>query len=96
MRAELRLDLVDSCGHTVRSINVASARLMALSLREKSMWYGFVITESDTSVLAPGTTKAVRIAFLDDIGARHALPVCASILFGDGVCAWGVLVLSDD
>ena len=89
----MRLDEVDSGGGIARPIIVAEARLMALSLKMKNVWYGFVVTYVEKAIIIPGDIVDVRVTFLNDIGARDAFPQRASILIGDGVCSRGVIVL---
>lgn len=87
----LTLDQVDSEGREGRPIHVQSERLMALSLRVKSTWFGFILKGVDTSIINPGQSVHVDAVFLDDVGAREAFPLNTSILFGDGVSSRGVL-----
>lgn len=96
MKAELTLDAVDSCGREGRPIEVGNSRLMAQVLHPESIWYGFVVTAADEKDLLPGGTWTVKVAFLDDPGARQAIPRRASVLFGDGVCSRGVLIIGDE
>lgn len=92
--ALLRLDEVDSSGRATLPIEVVSARLMALSLKSKGMWFGFVIKDAETAVISPGSSVFAKIVFLDGPGAREAFRPSSSVLFGDGVDSRGTLVLS--
>lgn len=93
--AVIHLDAVDSSGALCGSINFSHARLMALSVREKDLWYGFVITESRADTLNPNESAVVTIAFFNELGARSVFPLNASILFGDGINSRGFIVLTD-
>lgn len=92
--AVIHLDTIDSSGALCGEINFSHARLMALSVREKDLWYGFVITESRVDILNPGGSAVVTIAFLNELGAGSVFPLNASILFGDGVNSRGYVVLT--
>jgi len=81
--AVLRLDEVQSNGAPGTPIETSRARLMALSMKSPSMWFGFVI--DGAKVILPGSEVDVRVAFLDHDGARAAFVPGASVLFGDGV-----------
>lgn len=91
--AVLRLDATDSLGAPTVPIQVFPARLMALSLQPKPLWFGFVVTESPR--ITPGTVTRVPITFLDEEGARKVFHAGSSILFGDGVRTRGVLVIDE-
>lgn len=92
--AVIHLDTVDSSGALCGVVNFSHARLMALSVREKDLWYGFVVTESKVDTLNPGESAVVTIAFLNELGASSVFPLNASILFGDGINSKGFIVLT--
>ncbi|UOV05977.1 hypothetical protein MUU75_04595 [Pseudoxanthomonas mexicana] len=88
----LRLDDVESDGKQGRPISVGSDRLMALSVQAEPLWFGFVVAGEGQKIM-PGGEQHVGIAFLDEQGARKSFPLHVSILFGNGICSRGTLVL---
>ncbi|MEN5425630.1 hypothetical protein ABE522_04520 [Stenotrophomonas pennii] len=91
VRAELRLDLVDSRGNAVAEMAASTARPMALSLMGDPMWYGFVLNDDSIERLLPGTSNLCTISFISHDSAKEALVIGSSALFGDGTSTKGVI-----
>lgn len=87
----LYLDERDSDGMRGRPLQM-SQRLMAQA-HDGSIWYGFVIINSDQPLLEVGKSARVGIAFLDEEGAKRAFPISKLIRFGDGVRTRGSIEL---
>ena len=93
--ADLTLDQFDSDGRACSSIVISKRRLMALSLKKNSTWYGFVIREADRDEIFPNSMASVEIDFLDTNGASAAFSNGASILFGNGIVSFGFMILKE-
>lgn len=91
--AELTLDQFDSDGQACSPIVISKRRLMALSLKKNSTWFGFVIREADGDEIFPNSVVSVVLDFLDADGASTAFPDGASILFGNGIVSFGFMLL---
>jgi len=93
IRAELRLDVVDSSGNPTFEMRPADARPMAVSVRKNNMWFSFCINDTTVVAVLPGTAVTCNISFINHVDAMQEFPRGASVLFGDGVATKGVLRL---
>lgn len=93
IRAELRLDVVDSSGNPTFEMRPADARPMAVSVRKNNPWFSFCINDTTVAAVLPGTAVTCNISFINHVDAMGEFPRGASVLFGDGVVTKGVLRL---
>ncbi|MDY0981729.1 MULTISPECIES: hypothetical protein [Stenotrophomonas] len=93
VRAELRLDLVDSSGNPTHEMRPADARPLAVSVRKNHPWFSFCINDTTVGAVLPGTAVTCSISFINHVEAMEEFPRGASVLFGDGAVTKGVLRL---
>ncbi|WP_396615651.1 hypothetical protein ACHZ97_15590 [Lysobacter soli] len=89
--AVISLHCVDSYGRPGRLLPIATTRPAARA--ESGVWYGFAIA-AELDTIGVGQSVSVRVAFLDEEGARQAFESETPIPFGDGVILRGTLMLT--
>jgi len=92
--ASIHLDEINSSGHKNSVMDVHKVRPMALSIVDKGVWYGFVITKCDEDFISPGESLDIELAFINSDEAESVFNQKTSILFGDGVVTNGVIMLT--
>jgi hypothetical protein len=87
----ISLDRVDSSGAQTSPLNLDALRLMAYSIKDRGVWYGFVVTASKFDQLNSGEKTVSEISFINGDDARFTFITGSSVLFGDGVRSKGVM-----
>ena len=92
----MNLDAFSSSGAPNAPMDLMNSRPMALSMKDRNLWYGFIVTKCDSEIINPGQSVSLEVAFLNIEEARAAFPLKSSFLFGDGVSSKGVALLIEE